>query len=154
MPSRFTPTKKAQGHTKHAGRKRKVGRPAAVDSPQSIQRAGASWRKRTSQLLVTLSGRQGESFEYSAVIGLRVLLQLMDEATDLQWDSEKETMRNLESVYRRASTLTQMSVSVLKERFRHFMEHEEILVSDKATRGRGSPNCDRTALRKLTLRKK
>jgi hypothetical protein len=63
----------------------------------------------------------------------------MDEATDLQWDSEKETMRNLESVYRRASTLTHMSVSVLKERFRHFMEHKEILVSDKATRGSTLP---------------
>ena len=83
-------------------------------------------------------------------MALRVLLNLIDEATDLKWDPENEKMTGLEPVYRRAAQLTGVSIPILKERFRYFVEHEEILVSDNAIRGRGSPNCNRTALRKLT----
>jgi hypothetical protein len=43
-----------------------------------------------------------------------------------------------------------VSVPKLKELFEHYVAHGSILVSDPSTRGRGSPNCDRTALRKLT----
>jgi hypothetical protein len=43
-----------------------------------------------------------------------------------------------------------VSVPKLKELFEHYVAHGSILVSDPSIRGRGSPNCDRTALRKLT----
>jgi hypothetical protein len=40
-----------------------------------------------------------------------------------------------------------VSAPKLKELFEHYVAHGSILVSDPSTRGRGSPNCDRTALR-------
>jgi hypothetical protein len=43
-----------------------------------------------------------------------------------------------------------VSVPKLKELFEHYVAHGSILVLDPSIRGRGSPNCDRTALRKLT----
>ena len=43
-----------------------------------------------------------------------------------------------------------MSVPKLKELFEHYVAHGSILVSDPSIRGRGSPNCDRTSLRKFT----
>jgi hypothetical protein len=43
-----------------------------------------------------------------------------------------------------------VSVPKLKELFEHYVAHGSILVSDPSICGRGSPNCDRTALRKFT----
>ena len=43
-----------------------------------------------------------------------------------------------------------VSVPKLKELFERYVAHGSILVSDPSIRGRGSPNCDRTALRKFT----
>ena len=43
-----------------------------------------------------------------------------------------------------------MSVPKLRELFEDYLAHGSILVSDPSIRGRGSPNCDRTALRRLT----
>jgi hypothetical protein len=151
MPSTFTPKKKGIRNTKKAGRKKTNGRSPVADSPQSIQREKARWKQRNTQLLLALASRQGEAYDAGAVVmALRVLLQLMDEATDLRWDPANGKMKGLYSVYCRASELTQVSVPILKERFLYFVDHGEILVSDNAIRGRGSPNCDRTALRKLT----
>ena len=151
MPSCFSPRGKGSQHASKVGRKKHKGRPFAEPPPRSANIAAFKWKQKNSQLLLALAGRQGEAYDAGAVVtALRVLLNLFDEATDLKWDPENETMTGIEPVYRRAAHLTGVSMSFLKERFRHFLEHEEILVSDNAIRGRGSPNCNRTALRRLT----
>ena len=97
-----------------------------------------------------LAGRQGQAYEYGAVsMALRVVLNLVDEAS-LTWDSENLKIKGLRPVFARASTLTGMAVTKLKEVFYHYLENQEILVSDPSIRGRGSPNCNRTALRTLS----
>ena len=53
-------------------------------------------------------------------------------------------------VFSEAGALTLVNAPKLKELFEQYMEHGSILVSDPSIRGRGSPNCDRIALRKLT----
>ena len=82
-------------------------------------------------------------------MALRVVLNLVDEAS-LTWDSGNLKIKGLRPVFARASTLTGMAVTKLKEVFYHYLENQEILVSDPSIRGRGSPNCNRTALRKLS----
>ena len=53
-------------------------------------------------------------------------------------------------MFSEASALTLVSVPKLKELFEHYVAHDSILVLDPSIRGRGSPICDRAALRKLT----
>jgi hypothetical protein len=43
----------------------------------------------------------------------RKCFQLIDEPTDLQWDSENETTKGLQSVYCSAAELTGASVNIL-----------------------------------------
>jgi hypothetical protein len=61
-----------------------------------------------------------------------------------------EKIKGLGPVFFKARALTMVSVPKPKELFEHYVAHGSILVSDPSICGRGSPNCDRTALRKFT----
>ena len=87
--------------------------------------AALAWKKKCAHLLVLLAGRQGQAYEYGAVsMALRVVLNLVDEA-DLTWDSENLKIKGLRPVFARASTLTGMAVTKLKEAFYHYLENQE-----------------------------
>ena len=139
---------------KKPGRKRPKGRPSGPSSPvENAKLCVARWRKKNQELVLLLATRFGEAYDHGQLqMALKVLLELMDEARCLSWEGDSETgeIKGLRPIYCRASHLTGVCVPVLKERYAWFVEKEEVLVSDNSIRGRGSPNCDRTALRKLT----
>jgi hypothetical protein len=143
--------KGARNNAKPGPKRQKPGK--GVTAVQLVGRnkvAALAWMKKCAHLLVLLAGRQGQAYEYGAVsMALRVVLNLVDEAS-LTWDSENLKIKGLRPVFARASTLTGMAVTKLKEVFYHYLENQEILVSDPSIRGRGSPNCNRTALRNLS----
>ena len=144
--------KEKRKHTKKAGgpKTRPVGK---VITPEwqaiSNARSTKAWKDKVKAPLSILASGQGESYDYgSCRTSLRVLLELIDE-TSLPWDPQSGKVVGLNQVFQRAATLTKVSAPKLRELFNHFVETEEILISDNSIRGRGSPNTDRTALRKL-----
>ena len=109
------------------------------------------WRRKVKNLVVLLASGQGDAYQHGELrMALRVMIKLVDEAEDLTWNSEIGRVKGLHPIFQRAAELTGISIPKLKEVFWHYVEEQTILVSDSSIRGRGSPNCDRTALRKLT----
>ena len=139
---------------KKPGRKRTAGRPSGPSSPvETAKSLLAKWRRKNQELVLLLATRSGEAYDHGQLqMALKVLLELMDEAQCLSWEGDSETggIKGLRPIYCRASHLTGVCVPVLKERYAWFVKKGEVLVSDNSIRGRGSPNCDRAALRKLT----
>ena len=148
----FSPKPKGtQNASKRGPKKVPTGKVVgAVTQVRLAQLAAVAWKKKCSDLLLVLAGRQGLAYDVGAcTMALRVTLGLVERAT-LTWDSENGKIKGLGPVFSEASALTLVSVPKLKELFEHYVAHGSILVSDPSIRGRGSPNCDRTALRKLT----
>ena len=148
----FSPKPKGtQNASKRGPKKAPTGKVVgAATQVRLAQLAAVAWKKKCSDLLLVLAGRQGLAYDVGAcTMALRVTLGLVERAT-LTWDSENGKIKGLGPVFSEASALTLVSVPKLKELFEHYVAHGSILVSDPSIRGRGSPNCDRTALRKLT----
>ena len=96
MPSAFTLSKKGTKHGKSPGRKKKVGRNSLEGSPVTAKAEALNWKLKNRKLLLALAGSQGAAYDDGSVMmALRVLMKLIDEATDLSWDPANKKIKGL-----------------------------------------------------------